>query len=546
MARNLQAEPEPHGEREFVQPVEARLYTVENPEVDELLCRLFGAHVCGEFLFLFFFAFDAVDLVDLEDGLVEVERLADEGLEYRDLRDTEPERYRDVGADIVIVDGDAVFVAGIVIEFFVVVECPEADAEGAAVVEIPAQVVRESGLVAGLVFEWADTAVVFGIVIAFAVVPVDEFHDLVEDAVAFVFLVFFGSVCGCGLRACGRSGSRLCRRRCGSDRRVVFIGGVGRLGRLECCGFRNVFVGVHLEQGEFLAGVCDGIAALAVYMAPDLHGIGKYARHVFAQELVPEFQDAVGIGGLDGDDLVEFDKLARVVGVRLALACSFGEEAHRVLQGICAGDGVGARLRDGRRIYDCGISDGSSRVCGSCGRIRFRDLRAGVNRRGAHLLAKAGVALAVAFHGHRRDGQQATAAREGIYGLVRRHDGLRLHLCRALFCVVFAGNDFEPGEVGASLLHALVQTIFECKGAHAYRLVAVGGNFFDEFALAHLDAHVLGFCTVDDERAVASGFDLVAVCSARGSLARDAKVVAHGIGECGCRHGGGENRDCRE
>ena len=78
MARNLQANPEPHGEREVLHSVEARLDIVEEPEPELVLRRLLDFFFLAQFLL----GFRSLHLVYLEDGLVEVEGLAYERLEY--------------------------------------------------------------------------------------------------------------------------------------------------------------------------------------------------------------------------------------------------------------------------------------------------------------------------------------------------------------------------------------------------------------------------------------------------------------------------------
>ena len=329
VARNLQAEAEPDGEREVLRPVEAGLHVVENSDVDEVARQFPRVHFST---FIFFFDFGSLYLVDFEDGLVEVECLADEWLEDGNVGDAESERNRDIDTDVVVVDAVFFFGRDFVVELFVMVRCSEADAECAAIVEVPAQVVVERGLVPGFFFEVFDVPVVLRVVAVFVEVAVGEFHDLVEDAVFLLFfLVVLGGIGrGGGLRACLFGGLlRFCscllfrlRRGFGCGRHFHECGGR--------CHRGLVFDDVHLEQREFPARVGDGVAALALRVAAGLHGVGDGTGHVFAQQRGLEFQEAVGDGALHHDFLVERDEGERVLFVRLALAGGLGHAAENV------------------------------------------------------------------------------------------------------------------------------------------------------------------------------------------------------------------------
>ena len=318
--------------------------------------------------------------------------MAHERLEYRDYGDSEPERDGNVGADVVVVD--AVPFVGLVFvgEFLVVVRGAEAYGYRAAVVEVPAEHVVDSGFVARLVVEVPDAAVILRVVAVFPEVAVVEFGHFVEDAIFLRVFGFHGGIVGCGLRACfcgGCLGRGLCG---GGDRCFRGFGfGLGRVGGRALCRFCRlrghgrldrrryglVFCGMYLEEREFLACVGYGEAALALRIAERLRGIGDGACHFFAEEVGLDFYEAVGCGGLGRDFLVERDEFERVVGMQLALARGLGDAAERLASGIGLGDGIGG--------YYPGFDFEAARTV---------------------------VAAFGAFHGHRGDGQQAPAAGE--------------------------------------------------------------------------------------------------------------------------------------
>ena len=195
----------------------------------------------------------------------------------------------------------------------------------------------------------------------------------------------------------------------------------------------------------------------------------------------------------------------------------------------------GVKMCDLRGILLCGVGLRGRLRCG----IGCRLCR-GVGGRhcGLRLLGRVGLELAGAvvaavgaFHRHRRNGQKAPAAHERIDRRVCRLDGAGLHAECTLFGISGLGNQFEARERGAAFLDSLVVSVFEGDGACAYRLVAAREDVADELALAHLDAHVLGFRAVDDEGAVAGRFDLVAVACPSGGAARHAEFVTHRVGE---------------
>ena len=69
------------------------------------------------------------------------------------------------------------------------VERTETDAEGTAIVAVPAEQVADAGFVTGFFVEVLDAAVVLRVVAAFTEVAVGDFSYLIEYAVLLLFLL---------------------------------------------------------------------------------------------------------------------------------------------------------------------------------------------------------------------------------------------------------------------------------------------------------------------------------------------------------------------
>ena len=299
-----------------------------------------------------------------------------------------------------------------------------------------------------------------------------------------------------------------------------------------------------------------------------LHGVRDGTGHLFAQELFTELEEAIGVCRLDGDDAVDGDDVAGVLLVRLALARGFCKLAERLAVRFGLGDGIGAGLCecyaiDGRRL--CRVSFCLRGICGCslCGigccclcRIGFcLRGRCGADGVGAgHLrfglcgfrIGGAGVAAFGTFLCHRRDRQHAPAPCERIHGRVCCTDGLGLHLHGAFTCVGNAREKLELGKRGVPLVHRLVVSVLEGNAPGAGGLVATDEDCLGKLALADFYAHVFRLCAIDDKRAVAGRFNLVAVLGTGCAVAGRAEVIAHRVGEGGGRKEGSEDRYGRE